>query len=76
MRNEPIRIATLTIIAIATMSDATATLLRRSDEPRFAAPMRAAGEKREPNRFAAAATPAIASGTQSDAPKMIASPAA
>src|ERR1019366_6358123 len=45
VRNEPIRIATATVIAIAIISEATATLFRTGDEPGFAAAISPAAER-------------------------------
>ena len=75
VRNDPMRIAIDTIIAIAIISEATATLLRTGDAPKLAA----ASLTRRRTAAPSSATPAresppIASGANSEPPKMISSP--
>jgi len=62
VRNEPIRIATATVIAIAIIKDATATLLRTGDDPRFAAASSPAAERDANTIRATRDSPAMASG--------------
>src|ERR1700735_2640810 len=45
VRNDPMRIATATVIAMAIISEATATLLRTGEDPRFAAAISPAADR-------------------------------
>ena len=76
VRNDPIKMATATIMPIATISEATATLVRRGEPPRFAAAKRAAGARLPASAAARREVPAMASGTHNEAPTINEKPAA
>ena len=76
VRNDPMRMATATVIAIAIIKDATATLLRTGADPRFAAASSPAADRDASTIRANRDNPAMASGANSEPAKMNSNPAA